>query len=781
MIRIRLLECAALQRRDFKESKALVFCIHKKRRTFSDMHHLVTCYCHQSQRGENDTLGDCNILEFKIGSFRKVMYDIQTDEKKREHHARAARLYIQDARKCYTCGSTNFLRVPIKDVLMEAKESVTYGRERKLTLNDESKRKHSIRPARGKLTAPKVTRKVSVRRMSILPSSLDDDETNLIRQKDVKKSKRGLTKFWKRPSGIAPEITEETFHPSYLEDFTYIDYRNCQCDSIITFLFWELYRHIEKSGEIHKILDIILEYSAGLIQTAQPLYAVKLLSIADEKNGVEISKANDNAEDHITKKGIILALTGDAYSALGNYAQAEKYYTAAVKLRDVRPKMLKAVCYTIVSRLYCTEEHTLCRPVKVTGRPAVLNLELASYLRRLSIVFATEDRWKMAQWLVLRSFKLAFLSVGSFLEKGEVYLATVQVLLHSRNFEIVRYIERPLVNVIDAKTTWNNPEEVTMMANIYLMMFQIRALSGKLQEAIDIGIKVWKISEALHLNALILTFVPSLIQIMLWTQHITEAVDLMRELYFLAEDDVDLSAKTWYYALSLELTLDAGIVLETYEKSYNYYKEFLAHKSITCVWRDPQSLYRLLTCLWMYQLRMGYTILHVVMYSADEYIKDVTCHDFSRIVCCIKGLECYLMLLLRCINTKHSNELHDRLQDIRKLIKFLKYIANHALIIKPRLYLLLAYLNVLRGRKSSTRFYLRKAQKFATSQGNRLIQAWIMQNTRTWKENVYNNMARYWLEYAGSTDFVAWQHIRTFSIETWSTILYPLPTPDSHI
>lgn len=49
----------------------------------------------------------------------------------------------------------------------------------------------------------------------------------------------------------------------------------------------------------------------------------------------------------------------------------------------------------------------------------------------------------------------------------------------------------------------------------------------------------------------------------------------MRELYFLADDDIDLSAKTWYYALSLDFILDAGIVLESYETSYNYYKQFI--------------------------------------------------------------------------------------------------------------------------------------------------------------------------------------------------------------
>lgn len=167
----------------------------------------------------------------------------------------------------------------------------------------------------------------------------------------------------------------------------------------------------------------------------------------------------------------------------------------------------------------------------------------------------TEDRWRTAQWLALRSFKLAFLSVGGFLEKGEVYLATVRVLLHSRNFETIRHLERPMLNIIDAKTSWNSPEEVTLVANVYLMMFQIRyrsvivfctfnireknrerrgctsnyswflcthenrALKGELEEAIDIGIRVWKISEALHLNTLILTFVPSLIQIMVFVRN----------------------------------------------------------------------------------------------------------------------------------------------------------------------------------------------------------------------------------------------------------------------
>lgn len=60
------------------------------------------------------------------------------------------------------------------------------------------------------------------------------------------------------------------------------------------------------------MLEFFMEYSAGLIQTAQPLYAIKLLSIAAERSeAVEISEwTDDNVEKSITNKGIVLALMG---------------------------------------------------------------------------------------------------------------------------------------------------------------------------------------------------------------------------------------------------------------------------------------------------------------------------------------------------------------------------------------------------------------------------------------------------------------------------------------
>lgn len=49
-----------------------------------------------------------------------------------------------------------------------------------------------------------------------------------------------------------------------------------------------------------------------MIQIAQPLYAIKLLSIAAERSkAVEVDEwVDENTENSITNKGIILALMG---------------------------------------------------------------------------------------------------------------------------------------------------------------------------------------------------------------------------------------------------------------------------------------------------------------------------------------------------------------------------------------------------------------------------------------------------------------------------------------
>lgn len=63
----------------------------------------------------------CKMLEFKVGLFRSMMYDVQSNEERQEHHAKAAKIYGLDARKCNSCGKGHFLQVPSKEKFTEVK------------------------------------------------------------------------------------------------------------------------------------------------------------------------------------------------------------------------------------------------------------------------------------------------------------------------------------------------------------------------------------------------------------------------------------------------------------------------------------------------------------------------------------------------------------------------------------------------------------------------------------------------------------------------------------
>lgn len=58
-------------------------------------------------------------------------------------------------------------------------------------------------------------------------------------------------------------------------------------------------------------------------------------------------------------------------------------------------------------------------------------------------------------------------------------------------------------------------------------------------------------------------------------KRVCETVDALQQLRDTAFEDVDKSALTWYYALCMDLLLDAGILVESYEACACYARKIL--------------------------------------------------------------------------------------------------------------------------------------------------------------------------------------------------------------
>ncbi|XP_017767320.1 PREDICTED: adenylate cyclase type 10-like [Eufriesea mexicana] len=742
MIRFRILECAMIQRKYYHSDDSVMYVL-KKRKTFSNMHHLVTCDCQPIRLFPKKTLPPyayCKVLQFTIYSYRKLFYEILSPHEKRDYHTKAIGIFEKDARKCSTCGSGEFLLITSEEETVENSEEQlannTKNTRRRTTFHSRHDRfdfRRSIFVDSNEFDKRRDT--MNIRRISILPVHVDsnsDESSNGVREATRDDSVSDTTKRVKRSATILDILIDESWE-TRLRELSYVDYRNCRCMEVVSFLFWMLHYHIVQIKDAEKYAKFTMEYAAGLIQTGQPLYATKfLVSASDPYSNKSKEQLNIDISDSTFDKGRSLILMGDAYIAYGNYSQAKKFYTEAVVLRSELPQGSQAICYNILLEeiLYKLRGVPQYTKGAKSQEKAAEKTELAISLQRLSMVSMLQNETKMAKLVILQSIRIIF-------------------------------------------------EKIIVLVQIYQTIYESRVLRGKLKEGIDVGINICKMCNYVHLNNTKLVVLPSLIEIMVWTKQINAAVDLLCELYYLSKEDIDYSSITWYYALCMELQLDAAMILESYETCHDFYTNVIAFRSKTCVLRDPESRLRLTTCLVIWQLRMNVKVTDAFVKDIDEYLRNTTCDSFEQICNYIKGLECYLLLIQRRITIRKSHDLFDRIEKSKSVIKLLHGMAAKQPFIKPFLYLFQAYIELLRGRKSASASNILKSNKFAVSQENCMLQAWIEQNKRTWEEASYNNMAQYWVEHVGVADGVRWQEIESFSLSVWSTILFPLPFPMS--
>ncbi|KOX77894.1 Adenylate cyclase type 10 [Melipona quadrifasciata] len=755
----------------------------------------------------------CKVLTFTITSFRKLLYEILTPYEKNDYHVKTVRIYEKDATKCNTCGEEEFLKtVSIETDITNRRAKELQKREVKfeprrsifITNNEDEKnrdsitRRVSILPGFANEVAGKyvyITKKLhdlyaSTIRLTERPRSncsdqemkttlpdnaistrveqTDDPETDYVSDFE-KREERSLT--------LVDLIFEDPWD-NRLEQFSYVDYRNCRCIDMISYVFWKLYQHIVHIDDPEKLVKFTLNYSAGAIQTGQPLFAIKSLEAMIEDTDIGKIEQFEIINEPANKIKYLI-LMGDAYSAYGNYSQAKKFYTEAVLSRGRLPQSSKAICCSIVLEqirynVSYFRKHSNREEPK---EKLVERVELAIALQRLAVVSMAQNETKMAKLAILQSLRIIFESPDCFPEKGEIYLSAVETFRLMGEIYMEK-LETPILSTIKEKTTWKRPEEMILLAQIYQTMYETRILQGKLMEGIEIGINICKICNYLQLNNLKLAVLPSLIEIMVWTKKINETVDLLRELYYLSKTDVDYTAITWYYALCMELLLDTAMILETYEACHDFYAR--TYKSRIHALRDPESVVRLKNSLVIWQLRMNVKVTDKLVRDIDDYLVDVTYDNFARIYNCVKILECYLLIIHRGINIRRTNDMFNRSRNIKTIIKSLHNASSYAPFIKPFLYLLQSYMEIVHGRKILSRMNLKKSRKFATAQGNKLVLALLEQNKRTWEESKYNNMAEYWVENVGVALGIEWQEIHSLSVSSWSTILYPLPPPHSN-
>lgn len=92
----------------------------------------------------------------------------------------------------------------------------------------------------------------------------------------------------------------------------------------------------------------------------------------------------------------------------------------------------------------------------------------------LTMIPQLEDRPKVARVMVLQGLRAAFQTVEGFLEKGRIFVTAMEIFRRYGNFDMMESLETPMISVIEEKTNWNSAEEMRVLVDVYLTLYENR-------------------------------------------------------------------------------------------------------------------------------------------------------------------------------------------------------------------------------------------------------------------------------------------------------------------
>ena len=79
----------------------------------------------------------------------------------------------------------------------------------------------------------------------------------------------------------------------------------------------------------------------------------------------------------------------------------------------------------------------------------------------------------MAKLAILQSLRIIFESRDCFPKKAEIYLSAVKTYQQMGEM-YVEQLEEPMLLTVKEKVTWNRPEEMILVAQIYRTIYKTR-------------------------------------------------------------------------------------------------------------------------------------------------------------------------------------------------------------------------------------------------------------------------------------------------------------------
>ncbi|CAG9793301.1 unnamed protein product [Diatraea saccharalis] len=176
-----------------------------------------------------------------------------------------------------------------------------------------------------------------------------------------------------------------------------------------------------------------------------------------------------------------------------------------------------------------------------------------------------------------------------------------EVEIEREAIESMAEIERLARQLLERLPRAIQIEELFAVGKLFVAIFRERMICAQLAAAIRAGFRTITISRFLQADSVTIDIIPDLFYVLLARRRIEEAIDILQLILQISECHSTHDCETWYYALCIDMILDAGFQLESpYEISR--FAEYALDRGKAA----GPSRRRLVVGLWTYWLRSDF-------------------------------------------------------------------------------------------------------------------------------------------------------------------------------
>lgn len=585
----------------------------------------------------------CQVIKFKNKNSQLTCYELLPMNQKKEFHARAVNYLENNNQKCPECGGTllvlesymNFFPLEEDDapcvtpLTREDSYGSTYSEEeysdavdRKTsdvlnTASEMLRRETNFLLPLGNYTQSHSILKNSVEgpanwnRASNKRVTVSSFIFRSLSQVDVSES---LNQIMLRPLLEAKDLSEwhelgvidstdnlgAYFHDQNVsipieKGISSIDFKRCTCSDLKILLHEQLLTHALFAEMKEKIIEFSVQLSYLHLMANNVESAIEVITNAEEILTKQSKELNLSSIQKKIFLGRVYSLKAASEFIRGELVVSKMYVERAcriygLKINQVTSDLVrfKALFKNIKMKKRKYKEHE-----ETIAADSVFCLNIAT-----SIYFGMADdkTAKLTSTWALERIQ----QVDCRLEDACDALSIGTQLELDRGFtEGTIEIERIFKRVIKKIREPVQADKLYSIGKVLLATFRARMARTELPAAIRSGFRAMIVSKFLHAYNVSVDIIPDLFYILLARKRFEEAIDVAQLAIVISRNKEAQANETWYYALCMDLILDAGFQLASPASIYKYSHGLLMESN-----NGGAGRRRLFVNLWTYWLRM---------------------------------------------------------------------------------------------------------------------------------------------------------------------------------